>query len=66
MAAREKVTRDSLRDMRVGETRIFDLPELRLINSARVTCNQLKNQEGLRFTVHPDYQAQAVSITRLQ
>jgi nucleoside diphosphate kinase len=60
----EKVTRQELRDMRIGQTRIFTLTNAKKVTSARVTCNQIKNEEGLEFTVRPDYQAKAVSITR--
>ena len=66
MRERPKVTRKALRRMRIGETCIFDLPEIKLINSARVTCNQLKHEEGLTFTVRTDYEARAVSVTRLK
>ena len=34
------------------------------IPSARQTCQQLKNEEGLEFMFKPDYEAKAVSITR--
>ena len=60
----EKVTRQELREMRIGQTRIFTLTDAKKVTSARVTCNQMKNEEGLEFTVRPDYQAKAVSITR--
>lgn len=60
----EKVTRQELRDMRIGQTRIFTLTDAKKVTSARVTCTQMKNEEGLEFTVRPDYQAKAVSITR--
>ena len=60
----ERVTRQDLRNMRVGQTRIFTLTDAKKVTSARVTCNQMKNEEGLEFTVRPDYHAKAVSITR--
>ena len=52
--------------MRIGQTRIFTLTDAKKVTSARVTCNQMKNEEGLEFTVRPDYQAKAVSITRMK
>lgn len=62
----EKVTRQELRDMRVGQTRIFLLAEEKKLSSARITCQQMKNEEGLEFDVKPDYGAKAISITRLK
>lgn len=60
----EKVTRQELRDMRVGQTRIFMLNDTKKVTSARVTCRQLEQEDGLEFIVKPDYKSQAVSITR--
>lgn len=62
----ERVSRQELRDMRVGQTRIFTLNDKKKIASARVQANQLKNEEGLEFDVNADYQASAVSITRVK
>jgi len=61
---KEKVTRKALRNMLVGQTRTFSIDPVRLINSARVMCNQLKNEEGLTYIVHPEYDIKIVSITR--
>lgn len=62
--AQEKVTRQELREMRIGQTRIITLTDGKKIPSARQTCQQLKNEEGLEFMFKPDYEAKAVSITR--
>lgn len=62
----EKVTRKELREMRVGQTRIFNLSDRKKVTSARVTCRQLTNEEGLEYVVKPDYKASAVSITRIK
>ena len=64
--AKEKVTRDELREMRVGQTRIFTLMEAKKVTSASVTAQQLKNEVGLEFTVKKDYKAKSVSITRMR
>ena len=64
MEVQEKVTRQELRDLHIGQTRIFQLEDAKRISSARVTCTQLKKEEGLHFTVKMDYDAKAVSITR--
>ena len=62
----ERVTRQDLRNMRVGQTRIFTLAYKKKITSARVQANQLKQEEDLEFDVKPDFDASAVSITRLK
>lgn len=60
----KKVTRQELRDMRIGQTRIITLEDPKKIPSARITCLQMKQEEGLEFAFKPDYDAVAVSITR--
>jgi hypothetical protein len=64
--AQEKVTRQELRDMHIGQTRIFTLMEEKKISSARVTAQQMKNEKEGEWLVKPDYDACAVSITRLK
>lgn len=61
----EKVTRKELRDMRIGQTRIFTLNDAKKVTSASVTCAQMKNEEGMEFTVKKDYEAKSISITRM-
>lgn len=51
--------------MHIGQTRIFTLTDAKKVTSARVTCTQMKHEEGLEFMVKPDYQAKSVSITRM-
>ena len=60
----EKVTKEELREMRIGQTRIITLTDRRKLNSARVTAQHVKNEEGLEFTCKLDYEACAISITR--
>lgn len=62
----EKVTRKELREMHVGQTRIFTLSERTKIPSARVTAQQLKDLRDGEWDVKPDYDACAVSITRIK
>lgn len=62
----ERVTRQELRDMRVGQTRIFTLADKKKITSARVQANALKNEEDLEFEVKADYSSASVSITRIK
>ncbi len=60
----EKVTKEELREMRIGQTRIITLTDRRKLNSARVTAQHVKNEEGMEFTCKLDYEACAISITR--
>ena len=60
----ERVSRQELRDMRVGQTRIFTLADKKKITSARVQANALKNEEDLEFEVKADYPSASVCITR--
>lgn len=62
----ERVTRQEMRDMHIGQTRIFHLTDAKKVTSARVQANALKNEEGLEFMVKADYQSASVSITRLK
>lgn len=62
----KRVTRQELREMRIGQTRIITLEDPKKIPSARITCLQMKQEEGLEFTFKPDYEATAVSITRIK
>ena len=64
--AQKKVTRQELRDMHVGQTRIFTLLERKKITSARVTAKQLKDEGDGEWQVKPDYDACAVSISRVR
>ena len=64
--AQKKVTRQELRDMHIGQTRIFTLTEPKKVTSARVTAKQLKDEKEGEWLVKPDYDACAVSITRIK
>lgn len=61
----EKVTRKELRDMHIGQTRIIHLNDPKKVTSAKVTCQQLKDEKEGEWAVKPDYKAVAVSITRI-
>lgn len=62
----ERVSRQELRDIRVGQTRIFTLADKKKITSVRVQTQQLKNEEDLVFDVKTDYASSSVSITRMK
>lgn len=62
----ERVTRQDMREMRVGQTRIFTLADKKKIISARVQANQLKNEEGLEFEISADYTSSSLSVKRVK
>lgn len=59
-----KVTREELRNMKVGQTRIILFEDAKKLASARITINQLKNEEGLEFEYNQDWQTVAMRVTR--
>ena len=61
----QKVTRQELREMEVGQTKTFQLSDGKKVASARVTCTQMKHEEGLVFRARPDYHSKEIEITRL-
>ena len=62
----ERVTRQDLRNMRGGQTRIFTLADKKKITSAKQNIYQLQREEDLEFDVKPDFDASAVSVTRVK
>lgn len=61
---KERVTRDDLRNMRVGQTEIFVLPDAKLCESARVQSQQLARYEDMAFSCKIDVPNRTISITR--
>lgn len=45
----ERLTREQVRAIKVGQTGVFTLPTLKAVESARVQVSQLKRFEGLEF-----------------
>ena len=64
--AQEKVTRDELVGMHIGQTRIFTLFEETKLQSVATTCNQLKNEKKGEWSIKRDYSACSVSVTRVK
>lgn len=60
----EKVTREELKNMHIGQTRIIQLAEKKKIESARQTVRQVGYENDMEFVFKPDREAVAVSITR--
>jgi hypothetical protein len=64
--AQEKVTREELIEMHVGQTRIFSLTNPTKLQSVATTLNQLKNERKGMWTHRKDYDACAISVTRVK
>ena len=64
--AQEKVTREELIEMHIGQTRIFTLTNPTKLQSVATTLNQLKNERKGEWTHKKDYDACAVSVTRVK
>ena len=60
----EKVSRDELLAMHIGQTRIFALNNPTKLQSAATTCNQLKNEQKGEWTIKRDNSTCSISITR--
>ena len=64
--AQEKVTRNELLEMHIGQTRIFTLIDKTKLQSVASTLTQLKNEDKGEWTHRKDYEASAVSVTRVK
>ena len=64
--AQEKVTRKELLAMHIGQTRIVTLTDKTKMQSVASTLTQLKNEDKGEWTHRKDYEASAVSVTRIK
>ena len=64
MAEIEKVTREHLREMAVGETRTFTLPSAQACDNGKTTAYQVQNLEHCKFSVQTDYANNRLTITK--
>ena len=64
--AQEKVTREELIAMHIGQTRIFTLADKTKLQSTATTLTQLKNEGKGEWTHRKDYEASAISVTRVK
>lgn len=60
----EKVTREYLRGMRMGETRTLDLPNARACDNGKVVAYQVQNLLGCKFSISTDYTNNRLTITK--
>ena len=64
MAEIEKVTREHLRVMAVGETRTFTLPSAQACDNGKTTAYQVQNLEHCRYSVQTDYVNNRLTIKK--
>ena len=64
--AQEKVTRDELTGMHIGQTRIFTLSDKTKLQSVASTLTQLKNEGKGEWTHRKDYKSSAISVIRIK
>lgn len=60
----EKVTREYLRGMQMGETRTLDLPNARACDNGKVVAYQVQNLLGCKFSISTDYTNNRLTITK--
>jgi hypothetical protein len=60
----ERITRDALRAMGMGETRTFDLPNAQACDNGKSVAYQLQNQLRCKFSVSTDYVNNRLTITK--
>ena len=61
---KDKVTSDDLRQMEIGETRTFVLPDAGAIYSARATAFRIQNLLGCKFRTSADFNDNRLTITK--
>lgn len=60
----ERVTRDALRAMGIGETRTFKLPDAQACDNGKSTAYQMQNVLRCKFSVQTNYTDNTLTITK--
>lgn len=60
----DRVTRDALRAMAIGETRSFELPNAQACDNGKSVAYQMQNLLRCRFSVSTDYVSNRLTITK--
>jgi hypothetical protein len=61
----ERITREDLRAIRMGESRVFELPDYAAVMSARTSAYVLGRIDGCRFVISTEPDRNAITITRM-
>ena len=64
MKKKERVTTRALRDMEMGQTLTFDLPDADAINVGKSIAYRLQQSLRCKFIAQSDYAANRLSITK--
>jgi len=59
-----KLTRDDLRSIDVGRTKVFALPDAKACDNGKALAYQFQNILGCKFSVKTDYASNQLTITR--
>ena len=60
----ERITRDALRAMNIGETRTFKLPDAQACDTGKSTAYQMQNVLRCKFSVQTNYTENTLTITK--
>lgn len=60
----EKVTREDLRTMQMGETKSFLLPNAQACDNGKSVAYQMQNLLGCKFSISTDYTSNKLTITK--
>lgn len=60
----EKLTREDLRSMEMGETKTFHLMTAAALDSAAVTAGQVGRLDGCKYSCSRDYDEKTVTVTK--
>ena len=60
----EKVKREDLRSMQMGETRAFDLPNAQACDNGKSVAYQMQNLLDCKFSISTDYASNRLTITK--
>lgn len=60
----KKVTREDLRNMQMGETKVFDLPNAQACDNGKSVAYQMQNLLGCKFSIFTDYTSNRLTITK--
>lgn len=61
---KNKVTSEALREMQIGQTLTFDLPDADAINTGKAIAYRLQNSLGCKFSAVSDFANNKLTITK--
>ncbi len=60
----ERLTRNDLRQIRLGETKVFALPDARACNNAKALAYTLQREEKCKYSLSTDYATNELTVTK--